>query len=220
MGFLSNLFGKQKEPAGPVVITGLANTYDAPDSVTDKAPYVYAGYGWTATNPETVPNQWNDLHHYSYPDPGEPAEQWSGYNQEPKTKLNAQVAHNINGGAPQQSQNEIYRGFTDNPNRYPEKWTPAWETMRPTTYEFARDMWQWRGERQLNGTHFSMADNIRSYPLGGMRPANERNRRNTYRLNPPPWDEQMVDMPTPSELPQVSFNSPAPSTSNRAYRLG
>lgn len=219
MGFLSNLFGsKQQQPAQEVVITGLANTYDAPDSVTEKAPYVPAGYGWSPMNPATVPQQWNDLHHYSYPDAGEPAADWSGYNQEPKTNLSRTIEH-VPYAGPVGSKNEVYRGFTDNPNRYPDKWQPEYPTLRPTTYEFTRDMNQWRGEKVLNGTHFSMADNIRAYPVGGMEPARERNRRNTFRLNPPPWDSQMVDMPTPSELPVVNFNSPSASPSNRAYRL-
>lgn len=50
-----------------------------------------------------------------------------------------------------------------------------------------------RGAKRFNGLHFSMADHRRKYDILGMRPAVSR--RNTYRIEPAPWDVDVVDMP-------------------------
>src|SRR6266576_3346794 len=49
----------------------------------------------------------------------------------------------------------------------------------------------------MNGTHFSMADNVRTYPIGGMQSVVSR--RNTYRLAPPPLDINSAVMPPSAE---------------------
>lgn len=46
--------------------------------------------------------------------------------------------------------------------------------------------------RQFNGSHFSMADHRREYEVLGMEPV--RSGRNTYRTDPVPWDENIVDV--------------------------
>lgn len=79
-------------------------------------------------------------------------------------------------------------GFTES--------TPA--TVRPTarnspnSYSFTRPFDQ-RFNRRFNGSHFSMADHRRDYPVFGMAPA--KTWRNTSRVDPPPWDSNIVDSP-------------------------
>jgi hypothetical protein len=48
--------------------------------------------------------------------------------------------------------------------------------------------------RRLTGIHFSMASNIRAYPIGGLSPFQRY--RNTFRLEPPPVDLRMTDLPS------------------------
>ena len=81
------------------------------------------------------------------------------------------------------------------------RWNPPNETriterMSPRTYSFWRPFDQGtkgNGARSLNGTHFSMADHRREYDILGMRPWSAH--RNTYRVDPTPWDADMYDVP-------------------------
>jgi len=100
--------------------------------------------------------------------------------------------------------------------------------MAPRSYSFTRPFDQWNrqyGEtvinsaRQLNGTHFSMADHRRNYPILGMEPP-RRSMRNTYRLTPAPWDENLVDMPPVSSPDNLRIQSMEVPATNRTYRLG
>jgi hypothetical protein len=59
----------------------------------------------------------------------------------------------------------------------------TWDQTRPFN----------RPPERFNGMHFSMADHRRKYEILGMRPAISR--RNTYRIEPAPWDIDVVDMP-------------------------
>ena len=61
----------------------------------------------------------------------------------------------------------------------------TWTFTRPFDVGYART---------FNGQHFSMADHRRNYEILGMAPA--RSRRNTYRMEPAPWDIDVVDMPS------------------------
>lgn len=54
---------------------------------------------------------------------------------------------------------------------------------------------------KMNGTHFSMADNVRTYPIGGMLPVVSR--RNTWRMEPPPIDINQTDFPAEGNRFQV-----------------
>jgi hypothetical protein len=75
------------------------------------------------------------------------------------------------------------------------------------------------GARDLNGVHFSMADHRRDYDIYGMAPA--KTRRNTFRIEPTPWDTDIVDMPAPDPTPDLS---PVPGIAvdyvSRNWRLG
>lgn len=91
--------------------------------------------------------------------------------------------------------------------------------MNPSTYRFTAPGF-WAGfAREFNGVHFSMADHRRDYPIMGMQPAPER--RNTYRLEPTPWDAAIVDMP-PDVSPAPNARTVAPAVApagNRSWRL-
>lgn len=85
------------------------------------------------------------------------------------------------------------------------RWIPVPENrptqqMSPTSWIFTRPFDQ-DIARNLNGFHFSMADHRRSYPIHGMQPF--RAGRNTFRMDPVPWDAAQVDMP-----PNGSTNVP------------
>lgn len=111
------------------------------------------------------------------------------------------------------------------------RWNPPAETrvtekLSPRRYSFTRPFDQGtkgNGARQLNGQHFSMADHRRDYPILGMRPWNQH--RNTYRVDPAPWDAEMYDVPPESTMGAVTngriqaVDVPGDS-GNRSYRLG
>lgn len=87
----------------------------------------------------------------------------------------------------------------------------SWRFLRPFDQGYARE---------LNGNHFSMADHRRDYEIGGMAPA--ASRRNTYRLEPSPWDANNVDMPPDVEPDVPSARIIAidlPPARNTAWRL-
>lgn len=89
--------------------------------------------------------------------------------------------------------------------------------MAPVTYSFTRPFDQ-HAERQFNGQHFSMADHRRTYDIYGMAPVRER--RNTYRADPVPWDTDIVDQaptytPAQSRLTQAEL-----PPGGRSWRLG
>ena len=102
------------------------------------------------------------------------------------------------------------------------RWT---EKLGPSNWSFTRPFDQQQkgtGARALNGTHFSMADHRRNFEIGGMHPW--RATRNTYRVDPAPWDADMYDVPpqdTMGNPAQGRYQSPAfhGDINNRSYRL-
>lgn len=94
------------------------------------------------------------------------------------------------------------------------------DKLSPHSYTFTRPFDQ-HAERQFNGEHFSMADHRRTYEVTGMAPV--RTPRNTYRIPPTPWDQDIVDM-APDREPDtvqariVQVELPVPV--DRSYRLG
>lgn len=77
------------------------------------------------------------------------------------------------------------------------------------------------GTIDLNGEHFSMAQHRHDYEHFGMAPV--RSWRNTYRLDPQPWDANLTDSPSNTEGYETAINrdsSPAPvAQGTRSYRL-
>lgn len=124
-------------------------------------------------------------------------------------------------------------GWEERKNRYkigPDpRWDPPAETrwtarMAPRSYSFVRPFDQrskGNGARQFNGMHFSMADHRREYDVMGMRPWAPR--RNTYRVDPTPWDADQYDIPDPSTVGTSVYERiqtyELPASQNRSYRL-
>lgn len=109
------------------------------------------------------------------------------------------------------------------------RWIPTPEPrptlrMAPTSYFFTRPFDQLskgNGARNLNSMHFSMAAHRRTYDVHGMAP--QRTRRNTFRLEPAPWDTDIVDAPADmaTDVPYARINvqDVPPSGSTRTWRL-
>jgi len=90
--------------------------------------------------------------------------------------------------------------------------------LAPTSYSFTRPFEQlW--ERRNNGIHFSLADHRRNYEVMGMTPMQRG--RNTYRLDPPQWDTDIVDVPPPYTVPNRRVEAiDLPPSGNRSWRVG
>lgn len=121
------------------------------------------------------------------------------------------------------------RRWKDNPRRDPPPEPRPMNRMAPRTYSFTRLFDQLNrthagdpltgSARTLNGQHFSMADHRRKYDILTMRPASSR--RNTYRMEPTPWDLDIVDLPPSSgpTMPEARVRSVELPGANRAMRL-
>lgn len=91
--------------------------------------------------------------------------------------------------------------------------------MSPQSYVFTRPFPGMGTAGALNGEHFSMADHRRNYPILGME-APTKTRRNTYRLEPEPWDADIVDMPPDVDgINDRIVAVDVPPAGNRAWRL-
>lgn len=121
-----------------------------------------------------------------------------------------------------------YKKWAPNPRSTPPPEDRPTMKMAPTRYSFTRPFDQMNriygdaqvgSARQLNGQHFSMADNKREYPILGMEPA-RRSRRNTFRLMPAPWDSNIVDLPPETAPMNGRIRSVEVPRENRTYRLG
>lgn len=90
-------------------------------------------------------------------------------------------------------------------------------------YTFFRNWEVTAVEKQVSqGAHISLADNAVVLPVGGMEPQYRKNMRNTYRIEPEPWDLNLVDKtadPTQSASPPMPAVVPG-NVSGSSYRLG
>jgi hypothetical protein len=90
--------------------------------------------------------------------------------------------------------------------------------LSPASWSFTRDMWG--GPMRNNGEHFSMADFRRDYPIRGTAPV--RTWRNTYRVQPVPYDVDMVDVDPTTQTQSVTpavIESPVPAMAANQWRL-
>jgi hypothetical protein len=106
------------------------------------------------------------------------------------------------------------------------RWTPPPEprptlAMAPRSYYFTRPFDQ-DIARRLTGAHISLANNRRQYEILIQTPVPHR--RNTYRVEPSPWDTDIVDEAPPATADRPDERlSPPPIDSYlhiRPYRLG
>lgn len=116
--------------------------------------------------------------------------------------------------------------WADRPGRCAPASNRLTSDMQPVMYQFERPFDQlnrpygdavYGTKRRFTGIHFSMADFRRNYDILTMAP--QRQGRNTYRIEPEPWDINQVDVP-PDQNPMAArvadVNIPGPS---RSYRL-
>lgn len=203
-------FGKPKErpiPPGE----GEGPDFTAPDPLIP-GPYIHPGQGYAPVN-MSIPEQWAMYNHYDSPPTNAPASDWAKYDNS-RTETYTDEWSNA----------EPQLTHVHTKSKMPDvRWipvAPSYPTHAPSTYRFLRAFDSWAA-RHLTGEHFSMATNDRTYNIGGMTPARERGRRNTYRLSPEPWDENIVDRVTPAQPVNGTYiSSESTGSGTRAYRLG
>lgn len=115
------------------------------------------------------------------------------------------------------------RRWAPNPREIPPPEPRVTSRLFPRSYSFLRPFGHGLGKgstpNNFTGVHFSMADHRRNYEVGGMAPASSR--RNTYRIEPTPWDTDIVDMPpnVAPMLPQARIQSVEVASGSRNWRL-
>lgn len=107
------------------------------------------------------------------------------------------------------------RPAAENPRRNPPPPSRATNMMAPRSYSFTRPFDQERAHH-LTGVHFSMADHRRTYDILGMAPVSKA--RNTYRVEPAPYDSDIVSDGEPTGQRSVTVIS-VPDRSSRSFRL-
>jgi len=121
---------------------------------------------------------------------------------------------------------ELTRGSPNQKRAAPDiKRTPPPENritqqMSPANYSYTRPFDQTIAH-SFNSVHFSMADHRRDYKPFAQNTSPTR--RNTYRIDPVPWDTDIVDMgdPTVSGLIDARLvQVDVPYYAGRSYRLG
>jgi hypothetical protein len=190
-------------------------------------PYVVAAPNYTSnpgvTDPHTphdwqsVGEQFSQFRRYggTYPEAGEPPEEWSGYYHESWQRSEKQ--ENVINAA---------EGFP-NPQRFLQ-WAlnPYWyrndvnrPQRTPHEYSFVRAFDKGvLGKRQLTGDHGSEATiGMSSAPLKGMSVPSRR--RSTYRIDPIQYSVATVDDSIENPPFSTTFTSPEADFGSRSYRL-
>lgn len=110
--------------------------------------------------------------------------------------------------------------FADHPNWNPPATNrPMTDALSPSSWRYLRP-WDQDFDRELNGIHFSAADNNVAYLLGEMQPVGRGT--STYRLDPLNNDTTayLSRQPGPSAQQAAEAASGADVYPSRAYRLG
>lgn len=133
------------------------------------------------------------------PDPPRPPVEFYGARDRDEAVRESTVEQDADGW---EENKGTYKRFAPNPRSTPPEESRPTSRMAPRSYSFLRFFDQLNRQkgndllgsaRTFNGMHFSMADHRRNYEILGMAPATSR--RNTYRLEPAPWDVDIVDLP-------------------------
>jgi hypothetical protein len=157
----------------------------------------------------------------SYPDPRDP-DRFFAEQDADKAKRNSVVDIHATGWEEGRGIAASDRRWADNPRRTPPPDIRVTQRLSPRSYSYVRPfgtILAKAGLHRFNQQHFSMADHRREYPapdMGAVRTA-----RNTYRLDPTPWDTDLVDLP-PNQIPaipQSRIQSVEVSSPSRSYRL-
>lgn len=209
--------------------------YAAPPE-NDDAPYIKT-FGWAPAlrlDVDTIPDahRLGDMPLYqSYPAAGEPPEDfYKGTEADREQRYSVETQDAVGWdetkagfGFPNPASGA--NRFAPNPRSIPPKESRITQLLSPSNYSFLRPFMTGQpkmGQRELNGVHFSMADHRRNYEILGMAPQRKpgSGTRNTYRLDPQPWDENIVDMP-PQDTGPISVEVPTVNVdySSRSWRL-
>lgn len=153
------------------------------------------------------------------PDPVRPPDEFWDRIDKDDAQRHSVEDQDADGWTEQKGINPTDKRWADNPRRTPPPESRLTQQMAPRTYTFLRPFDQ-HSARQFNGLHFSMADHRRNYEILGMAPT--RHARNTYRIEPTPWDTDIVDLPPNREpdVPQARYSSVELPYGPRNYRLG
>lgn len=202
------------------------SAYAAPDINRD-APYTDA-FGWSASTRIQVNGTPDAMRENLYPvrdvrpTPNEAPGVW--YSPIDADDRQRHSVEEIDANGWDENKGTPYR-VGRNARDTPPPETRLTERMSPRRYSFLRPWDQGskgNGARTLNGNHFSMADHRREYEVLGMRPWSQH--RNTYRVDPAPWDADMYDVPPESTIGAVTQGriqavEVPESSSNRSFRL-
>lgn len=147
--------------------------------------------GFPGGTPDPGRNKTEPLYQYGPHDDEVPQDWWLGpgpgrVKQEQHTALESVDAD----GMPEFFPEKGTKRAAPDPRRTPPDTIRLTNLLSPHRYSFTREFDQ-RFEHHLTGQHFSMADHRRNYPILGMNPTPVR--RNTYRIDPAPWDTNIVD---------------------------
>jgi hypothetical protein len=147
------------------------------------------------------------------PNPVRPPEEWYDTRDADTAKRHSVETVDADGWTELKGQ----KRWAPNPRSIPVPESRPTQQMAPRSYSFTRPFDQ-HAAREFNGTHFSMADHRRNYEILGMSPV--RTMRNTYRIEPIPWDGNIVDLP-PEEsfLPEARLRGVELQAPNRSRRL-
>lgn len=210
--------------------------YAAPD-IAEDAPYTDT-FGWAPSlrlGPETIPDTsrlgTQPLRDYR-PDGNQPPEQfWDKLDADKKVRYSVE-SQDADGW----TETKEYPGFpapsaganrwAANPRSTPPAEPRPTQQLSPATYSFLRPFMQGQakmGERFLNGIHFSMASHKRTFEILGMAPQRMpgNGTRNTYRLEPTPWDMDLTDKPPQNQQPVIAESLPTVDVAyqSRSWRL-
>lgn len=170
----------------------------------------------------------------SYPDPQKPPEAWYQPQDRDATSREAVTDQDANGWNELKGVEVGDLRWAPNPRLKPPAEPRVTQRLSPRTYSFTRPYDQLNrthggdpatgSARHLNGSHFSMADNMRTYQAVGSMPV--KTGRNTFRLEPTPWDTDVVDLPsnagpdTPSaRIRSIEVPSGNSYSGTRSFRL-
>lgn len=201
------------------------SAFAAPDINRD-SPYTDA-FGWSPTTRIQVNGTPDAMRENLYPvrdvrpTPNESPVNWYRPLDADDAQRHSVEDVDANGWEEQKAQ---YRAAPD-PRLNPPAETRLTERMSPRRYSFTRPFDQGskgNGARSLTGNHFSMADHRREYEVLGMRPWSQH--RNTYRVDPAPWDADMYDVPPESTMGamtqgRVQAVDIQETPGNRSFRL-
>lgn len=138
---------------------------------------------------------------------------WSGRDRDEAYRHSVETI-DADGWAPRQPETSG-RPVAVDPRRTPPPVSRATNMMAPRSYSFMRPFDQ-EMAHHLTGVHFSMADHRREYDILGMAPA--RTPRNTYRIEPAPYDADIIADGEANKNHSVTVIN-VPDRSNRSYRL-